>query len=128
MESEKEENGVGKTATGWRATMPTGAVTAKSERRFSENNLRPRKKSRRTVRGGEREREKERPLSKSHASPFTHGLAEAIFRNINSGFRVTHTICPLVSPTRRETPLKQPALRCRPFFLSFISFFFFFTL
>lgn len=33
------------------------------------------------------EAESERPLSKSHASPFTHRLAEAIFRNINSALR-----------------------------------------
>lgn len=112
---ENEENSVPKTATGWRGTMPTGAVTAKSERRFSENNLRSRKKSWRTVHGGGG---RAAAIKKSRVSIHTPS-GRGDFSKYK--FRVTHTICPSVSPPRRESPpLKQPALRRRP------SFFFFF--
>lgn len=113
---ENEENSVPKTATGWRGTMPTGAVTAKSERRFSENNLRSRKKSWRTVHGGGG---RAAAIKKSRVSIHTPS-GRGDFSKYK--FRVTHTICPSVSPPRRESPpLKQPALRRRP------SFFFFFS-
>lgn len=107
---------VWQTATGGNNANRAG-WRRKASWRFSENNLRVEKKK------GENElkgwRSEAAAIKKSRVS--IHTVEAGDFSKYKFRSRVTHTIYSSVSPPRRETPLKQPALRCHRVFFRIIN-------